>query len=77
MIETPIELHRDFGRMEGRLDAMDDRLSKIEIVVERIDERLARIESRESQLRGVWWALALAGSCLSAAAALVLQHWWK
>lgn len=48
------DLHRDIGRMEGRLDAMDDRLEKMEAVLDRIDGRLAKIESRESERKGAW-----------------------
>lgn len=56
------DLHRDMGRMEGRLDAMEDSLDRMATALERIDARLAKIESRESARRGAFAALtALAG----------------
>ena len=54
MTTTHLDLQRDLGRMEGRLDAMDDRLSKIETIVERVDQRLARIEVTENQRQGAF-----------------------
>lgn len=74
---THNDLHRDLGRMEGRLDAMEDRLSKIETLAERIDERLARIEARESERRGIWWTLVTVATVLGSAIGVLLAHFWK
>jgi hypothetical protein len=56
---NPSDIHRDLGRMEGRLDAVEDRLSEMKAVLERIDERLAKIESaaRTSAVApgSSWW----------------------
>lgn len=52
------DLHRDLGRMEGKADAMGERLDKLEKMVsdgfQKLDERLARIESRESERKGAF-----------------------
>ncbi len=71
------DLHRDMGRMEGQLSAMDDRLSKIETIVERIDARLAKIEQHEGQLRGAWWVLAAIATIVGGLAAVAINHLWK
>jgi hypothetical protein len=71
------DLHRDLGRMEGRLDAVEDRLSKMEAVLERIDERTARLEATEQQRKGGWAVIALVASAISAGAAFIIQHFWK
>ena len=74
---TNTDLQRDFGRMEGRLDAMDNRLIKIESIMERVDKRLARIEARESQLTGAWWVLAGIAGIIGALLYAALGHFWK
>lgn len=51
------ELQRDFGRMEGKQDAMGTRLDKIEELLERIDARLAKLEAKENQRKGAVAAL--------------------
>jgi hypothetical protein len=68
---THTDLHRDIGRMEGRLDAMEDRLSKIEAIAERIDGRLANIEARENERRGVLWTLGVVATAIGGAAGYV------
>ncbi len=63
------DLHRDLGRMEGKADAMGERLDKLEKMVsdgfKKLDERLARIEERESERKGAFqfghWLFA--GAC--------------
>lgn len=62
---THSDLHRDIGRMEGRLDAMEHRLAQMVATLERIDSRLATIETRENERRGAWVALVALGSLLS------------
>lgn len=55
---THDDLHRDLGRMEGAFGAMEDRLDKLEKMVsdgfQKLDERLARIEERESERKGAF-----------------------
>lgn len=63
--------------MEGRLDAVEDRLSRIEAIAERIDDRLARIEARESQLTGAWCVLAAVGTLVGAVATAIVGKLWK
>jgi hypothetical protein len=74
---TNTDLHRDIGRMEGRLDGMDDRLSKIEAIAERIDGRLANLEARESERKGAWWTLGTLAAIIGAFAGAILSHFWK
>lgn len=45
------QLHRDMGRMEGKLSAVETRLDKIEEILERIEGRLAKIENLEAERR--------------------------
>jgi septal ring factor EnvC (AmiA/AmiB activator) len=74
---TPSDIHRDLGRMEGRLDAVEDRLSEMKAVLERIDERLAKIESAEAQRKGGLATLIAASSVISLIAGWVIEHFWK
>ena len=53
--QTNNDLSRDIGRIEGEFVGMKGDIADIKKLVERIDERLAKIEARESQLRGAWW----------------------
>jgi len=76
-VTTNSDLHRDFGRMEGQIKAMDDRLSRIEEIVERIDTRLASIETHENQLRGAWWVLAGIATIIGVVIGIVVNHFWK
>lgn len=74
---THTDIHRDIGRMEGRLDAVEDRLSKIEAMLERIDQRLAKNDARESERKGAWSLVVLLASLASIAVGWVLNHFWK
>jgi hypothetical protein len=71
MAPNHTDLHRDIGRMEGRLDAMEDRLSKIEAIAERIDGRLANIEARENERKGVLWTLSILAAVIGGTAGYV------
>lgn len=62
---APTDIHRDLGRMEGRLDAVEDRLAQMAATLDRIDARLAKIEVRENERRGAWVVLVALGSVLS------------
>lgn len=78
---TPTDIHRDFGRMEGRLDAVEDRLTKMEAVLERIDQRTARLEATEHQRKGGWAVLVAVASFIASIVAalfgLLVSHFWK
>ncbi|WP_156427454.1 hypothetical protein [Novosphingobium sp. Fuku2-ISO-50] len=74
---THTDLHRDMGRMEGRLAAMEDRFGRMEQTLDRIDQRLAKIESKESQLRGGWFVLAGIAAVAGAVLLAVVEHYWK
>ena len=51
------DLYQGLGRLEGATQAMENRLDKIEEVLERIDKRLAGLEAKENQRRGALAAL--------------------
>lgn len=68
------DLHRDIGRMEGRLDAMEGRLEKMEVVLERIDSRLAKIEQHETERRGAWKVIVSVSGIVSALVAAAYKY---
>jgi len=59
---THTELQRDFGRMEGRMDALDrtvtDGFKRVEEALLKIDGRLDAIDTRESERKGAWRVIA-------------------
>jgi hypothetical protein len=71
------DLYLGLGKMEGRLDAVEDRLSKIEAIAERIDTRLARIEATESQRKGAFSLAHWIIGAVSGVVAFVAAHLWK
>lgn len=76
MTPTP-DIHRDLGRLEGRFDAVEDRLAQIVASLEQIDARLTKIEIRENERRGAWVILVALGSILSGLGAWLFEHFWK
>lgn len=68
------DLHRDIGRMEGRLDAMESRLEKMEAMLERIDGRLAKIEQQETERRGAWKVIVAISGIVSALVAAAYKY---
>ena len=74
---THLDLLRDFGRMEGRFNAVEDHLQKIDKTLERIDQRLARIEQAEDQRKGAFslghWLI----GAVSAVGAFIASHFLK
>lgn len=74
MIEpTHNDLQRDFGRMEGSIASVNQRLDRIEAVLERMDDRLEKIEARESERRGAWKTIAFVAGSVGAVASLLFQ----
>jgi hypothetical protein len=71
------DLYLGLGKMEGRLDAVEERLSKIETIAERIDTRLARIEQTESQRAGAFKLGHWIVGAISGFAAFVAAHFLK
>lgn len=55
---THTELQRDFGRMEGRMDALDrtvtDGFKRVEETLAKIDARLDSLDAKESERKGAW-----------------------
>lgn len=71
------DLHRDIGRMEGRLGAVEHRLEKMEAVLERIDSRLAKIEVQENERKGAWRMLVFVSGLLSSGVAAIVTWFFK
>ena len=78
---TNSDLDRDIGRMEGRLQALEDRLQKVEALLvridDRIDDRLAKIESQETERKGGWKALVFVSGVMSSGIAAVVTWVFK
>lgn len=74
---THNDLHRDIGRMEGRFDAVEDRLSKLENSVEQIREGVEFLKTKESERKGIWWALAMFAGSVGWASGIIISHFWK
>lgn len=66
---THTELQRDFGRMEGRMDALDravtDGFKRVEDALTKIDGRLDAIDTRESERKGAMKIIALVAGGVS------------
>lgn len=71
------DLHRDIGRMEGRLGGVEHRLEKVEAVLERIDARMAKIEALETERKGAWKMLVFVSSLLSSGVAAIVTWFFK
>ena len=77
MNPTNNDLHRDIGRMEGRLDSMEKGLSEIKESVEQIRVSIEKLTNRDAE-RGafekaaVWFA-----GLIGAAIAIIIGHFWK
>ncbi len=71
------DLHRDLGRMEGKNDAMGERMDRLERTVveafEKIDVRLARIEAAESQRKGAMGILGIVCGTVGASIGLLVE----
>ncbi|WP_156428160.1 hypothetical protein [Novosphingobium sp. FSW06-99] len=74
---TYSDLHRDLGRVEGGLEAMEKRFDRVEETLERIDDRLARIEASENERKGAWWAIVTIAAVIGAFAGTLISHFWK
>lgn len=75
---THDDLHRDFGRMEAGLESLKDivregfqdnrdRLDKVE-------ERLAALEARETERKGAWKVIVTVAGAVSAAVAVLIKY---
>lgn len=73
---THTDLQRDFGRMEGRMDAFDKALaegfSRIENALTKIDGRLDAIDTRESERKGAWRVIVAVAGAVGGLAGLVV-----
>ena len=46
------DLYTGLGELRGTMNSMGERLTKIEKVLERIDDRLTQMEAKENQRKG-------------------------
>lgn len=64
--------------MEGKQDAMGERLDKLEKLVsegfDKLDKRLARIEERETERKGAWKVIIAVAGGVSAVVATLLKY---
>lgn len=68
------DLHRDIGRMEGRLGAMEDSLSEIKDVLREVNSRLAKIEAQENERKGIWKTIVSVSGIVSALTAAAYKY---
>ncbi len=71
---TNLDLSRDIGRMEAEIAGVKHRLDKIDDVLERIDSRLARMETIESERKGTWKTIAAFAAMVGGVAAAVVKY---
>lgn len=73
---THTDLQRDFGRMEGRMDALDKAMgegfSRVETALAKIDGRLDAIDTRESERKGAWRVIVAVAGAVGGLAGLVV-----
>ncbi len=88
MTATHDDLQRSLGRVEGKQDAMRDRVGQLEETVEegfdkvttsldKNNARLAAIETRESERKGAWAVLIGIASLFSGVFGAVFSWWLK
>jgi hypothetical protein len=53
---------------------MENRLEKMEVVLERIDNRLAKIEQQETERRGAWKVIVSVSGLVSALVAAAYKY---
>jgi hypothetical protein len=79
------DLNRSIGRMEGSQVAMEKRLDHLEKAmqegfekvgggIERIDQRLAKIEQTENERKGAWKVVAAVAASVSGVIAWVVNY---
>lgn len=71
------DLNRALGMVEGELKGVSTRMDNIEILLQRIDDRLSAIEKLESERKGAQkfavWVSGLIGGIVATAAALFIK----
>lgn len=78
---TSDDLHRDFGRMEGKQDAMGERLDRLEKIIEdgfaEVRREIADLKADKSERKGALAMLAGVASVIGGAVAFVIEHFFR
>jgi prefoldin subunit 5 len=71
------DLNRALGMVEGELKSVSKRMDKIEVLLQRIDDRLSAIEKLESERKGAQkfavWVSGLIGGVIAALASVIFK----
>lgn len=74
---TNADLSRDLYVMKGEFEAVKSRLEKMDVILNRIDQRTARLEDIESQRKGAWKTIVAFSAGVGGAIAMLVEHFWK
>lgn len=70
------DLERDFGRMEGRMDALDKVVSegfkRVEESLAKIDSRLDSVDALNSEHKGAWKVITIVSGVVSLVVSIVV-----
>ncbi len=70
------DLQRDFGRMEGRMDALDKVVSegfkRVEESLAKIDSRLDSVDALNSERKGAWKVITIVSGVVSLVVSIVV-----
>lgn len=72
------DLHRDIGRMEAGLEALKDIVREgfkgTDSRLDKVEKRLAALESKETERKGAWKVIVVVASGVSAAVAALIKY---
>ena len=72
------DLHRDMGKVEAGLEALKeivrDGFTGTNARIERVEARLAALEEKETERKGVWKVIVGVASVVSAAVAALIKY---
>jgi hypothetical protein len=76
-MSNPDDLNRALGMVEGELKGVSNRMDNIEIILQRIDNRLSAIEASDSERKGAQkfavWVSGLIGGVIAALASVIFR----
>lgn len=71
------QMARDLYTLKGEVSGMSKVLDRMEAVLEQIDARLANLEAKENSRSALERAAVWLSGVIGAAAALIVEHFWK